>query len=114
MIVPRDTIALFGPLPDRLNLVDLPTDPLILTSGAITERTAIVGPRPRGLLPARIVHILSVQHLRIGDRHRARCACTRRNTAAWGLPLDSRTRTHTFRTVTRTSAPIFNSFKRIV
>ena len=112
MMVLQDTIALFGPLPDRLNLVDLPTDPLILTSGAITERTSIVGPRTRGLFPARIMHILSVQHLRIGDRNRARFACTRRNTAAWGLPLDSRT--HTFRTVTRTSAPIFNSFKRIV
>ena len=112
MIVPRDTIALFGPLPDRLNLVDLPTDPLILTSGAITERTAIVRPHTRGPFPARIMHILSVQHLRIGDRNHTRFACTRRNTAAWGLPLDSRT--HTFRTVTRTSAPIFNSFKRIV
>ena len=112
MMVPQDTIALFGPLPDRLNLVDLPTDPLILTSGAITERTAIVGPRPRGLFSTVIIHIHSAQHLRIGDRNRARFACTRRNTAAWGLPLDSRT--HTFRTVTRTSAPIFNSFKRIV
>ena len=112
MMVPQDTIALFGPLPDRLNLVDLPTDPLILTSGAITERTSIVGPRPRGLISAISMHILSVQHLRIGDRNRARFACTCRNTAAWGLPLDSRT--HTFRTVTRTRAPIFNSFKQIV
>ena len=54
----------------------------------------------------------SVQHLSIGGRNRARFACTRRNTSAYGLPLDSFT--HTFRTVTRTNAPIFSSFNRIV
>src|SRR5579875_3953480 len=39
-------------------------------------------------------------------------SCTRRNSDAYGQLLARLT--HTFRTVTRTSAPIFNSFTRIV
>src|SRR4051794_3906916 len=69
------------------------------------------GPRPRGPSPARTVNAPSAQHLSSDGRNRARFACARRNTAAYGLPLENFT--HTFRTVTRTSAPIFNSFSRI-
>jgi hypothetical protein len=54
----------------------------------------------------------SVQHLSTGGRSRARFACTRRKTSAYGLPLDNFTQT--FLTVTRTNAPIFSSFNRMV
>ncbi len=54
----------------------------------------------------------SVQHRSIGGRNWARFACTRRKTSAYGLLLDNLT--HTFRTVTRTSEPIFSNFNRMV
>src|SRR5206468_11422571 len=74
-------------------------------------RTSIAGPRHRGPLPHIVRNLSSGQHLS-GGRRRARFACTRRNTSAYGQPLDSFT--HTFRTVTRTNAPIFSNFDRIV
>ena len=54
----------------------------------------------------------TAQHRRNGGRIPANRACTRRNTSAYGQLLANLT--HTFRTVTRTNAPIFSSFNRIV
>src|SRR4051794_32004344 len=94
------------PHPDRT-----PGPPSIEAPVTEPGRTAIARPRHRGPLPNVIRSLSSGQHLR-GGRRRARFACTRRNTSAYGQPLDSFT--HTFRTVTRTRAPIFNNFNRIV
>src|SRR5438874_11760840 len=74
--------------------------------GTVAGCTPIVRPRPGGPALISIVYGPSVQHLSISGRNRARFACTRRNTSAYGLLLDNFT--HTFRTVTRTNAPIFN------
>jgi hypothetical protein len=92
---------------------DLPDAPLspFMDPRATSGRSSIARPRPRGPSPAPIVNASPAQHLS-GGRDRARFACTRRNASAYGLPLDSFT--HTFRTVTRTKAPIFSSFDRIV
>jgi hypothetical protein len=80
--------------------------------GAESGRTPIFVPHPGGVFSDRIVNAPSVQHLIINGRNLDRFACTCRNTSAYGLLLDNFT--HTFRTVTRTNAPIFNSFNRIV
>jgi hypothetical protein len=74
-------------------------------------------PRSWGLVlravPARrYLDAFSGPHRKISGDHRARFACTRGNTSASGQLLARLT--HTFRTGTRTTAPIFNSFDRVV
>src|SRR5438045_8562293 len=79
-----------------------PTPPAIEAPVTGPGRTSIAGPRHRGPRPNLVLNLSSDQHLS-GGRSRTRFACTRRNTSAYGLPLDSFT--HTFRTVPRTRAP---------
>ncbi|AGA25937.1 RNA polymerase sigma factor, sigma-70 family [Singulisphaera acidiphila DSM 18658] len=84
------------------------------SSGPRAQAGAHPDPHPssgRGF-PASFDWVSSFQHLGIKGPDRAKLVCTRRNTSAYGQPLENFT--HTLRTVTRTNAPIFKSFRRIV
>jgi hypothetical protein len=90
-----------------------PSEALIPRASALTR----VVPRSGGLVlrarfGRRYGDISPVQHRKIRGDNPARFACTRRKTSAYGQLLARWT--HTFRVVTRTQAPIFNSFNRIV